>query len=146
MTLVKGSISALNHIDVPSREIALERFHDNWKTNSLVMENWFMWQSSSAVKGTVKKCRELMKHPSFDINNPNKFSIIFHHDFVAPSQILSFWPRFGRLLFNAFFTRAFTVKPKRLKIDPNGQHSTKPTVNSIFLTLHHGGLPPKARP
>lgn len=76
MTLVKGSISALNHIDVPSREIALERFHDNWKTNSLVMENWFMWQSSSVVKGTVKKCRELMKHPSFDANNPNKLRAV----------------------------------------------------------------------
>ena len=40
------------------------------------MENWFMWQSCSAVKGTVKKCRELIKHPSFDINNPNKLRAV----------------------------------------------------------------------
>ena len=72
MTLVKGAINAVNNIDVAGREKALELFHDSWKSNSLVMENWFMWQASSIVAGTPEKCKELMTHPVFDLDNPNK--------------------------------------------------------------------------
>ncbi len=72
MTLVKGAINALNQIDVPNRIIALERFHERWKTYPLVIENWFFWQASSFIDGTPEKCKELMKHPAFDSDNPNK--------------------------------------------------------------------------
>ena len=72
MTLVKGALNALNNIDIEHRELALQQFHDNWKTHPLVMENWFFWQSSSIVSGTPAKCKELMKHPVFDPDNPNK--------------------------------------------------------------------------
>ena len=36
------------------------------------MENWFFWQASSIVSGTPTKCKELMRHPIFDPDNPNK--------------------------------------------------------------------------
>ena len=72
MTLVKGAISALNNIDIANRELALQQFHDNWKSYPLVMENWFLWEATSPVSGTPKKCKELMRHPAFDPDNPNK--------------------------------------------------------------------------
>ena len=72
MTLVKGAISALNNVDIAKRELALQQFHDNWKSHPLVMENWFLWQASSVVAGTPEKCKELMRHPAFDPDNPNK--------------------------------------------------------------------------
>ena len=76
MTLVKGAISALNNIDVANRELALQQFHDNWKSHPLVMENWFLWQASSIVAGTPEKCKELMRHPAFDPDNPNKIRCV----------------------------------------------------------------------
>ena len=72
MTLVKGAVNSLNHINVPIRETVVQQFHDDWKSNSLVMENWFMWQASSAVVGKADYCAELMRHPVFDLDNPNK--------------------------------------------------------------------------
>ncbi|MDA9190859.1 DUF3458 domain-containing protein, partial [Alphaproteobacteria bacterium] len=72
MTLVKGAVNSLNHINVPIRETVVQQFHDDWKSNSLVMENWFMWQASSAVVGNADYCAELMRHPVFDLDNPNK--------------------------------------------------------------------------
>jgi aminopeptidase N len=72
MTLVKGAISALNNVDIAKRELALQQFHDNWKSHPLVMENWFFWHASSVVAGTPEKCKELMRHPAFDSDNPNK--------------------------------------------------------------------------
>ena len=76
MTLVKGAINALNEIDIPNRGIALQRFHDLWKSHSLVIENWFMWQARSAIYGTPENCRKLMKHPAFDRYSPNKLRAV----------------------------------------------------------------------
>ncbi len=76
MTLIKGAINALNQIDIPNRKIALQRFHDCWKSHPLVIENWFTWQACSVVDGTPEKCKELMKHPAYDPYNPNKLRAI----------------------------------------------------------------------
>jgi aminopeptidase N len=72
MTLSQGAIAALNHCDHPARVTALQNFHDRWEDNSLVLEKWFMMESMSVVSGTVNRLKELMKHPAFDANNPNK--------------------------------------------------------------------------
>ena len=63
---------ALNHCDHPARAIALQAFHDRWQDNPLVIEKWFMMESMSLVSGTVARLAELMVHPAFDANNPNK--------------------------------------------------------------------------
>jgi aminopeptidase N len=36
------------------------------------MEKWFTMESMSLVSGTVARLGELMEHPAFDANNPNK--------------------------------------------------------------------------
>ena len=40
--------------------------------NPLVMEKWFMYQASAPMVGSPDHCDELMQHPRFDANNPNK--------------------------------------------------------------------------
>jgi aminopeptidase N len=72
MTLSQGALMALNHCAHPARAIALQVFHDRWQDSPLVMEKWFMMESMSLVSGTVARLGELMAHPAFDGNNPNK--------------------------------------------------------------------------
>jgi aminopeptidase N len=72
MTLSQGALMALNHCDHPARAIALQAFHDRWQDSPLVMEKWFMMESMSLVSGTIARLGELMAHPAFDANNPNK--------------------------------------------------------------------------
>ena len=72
MSLSQGALAALNHCDHPARAIALQAFHDRWQDSPLVMEKWFMMESMSLVSGTVARLGELMAHPAFDANNPNK--------------------------------------------------------------------------
>ena len=72
MTLSQGALVALNHCAHPARAIALQVFHDRWQDSPLVMEKWFMMESMSLVSGTVARLGELMAHPAFDANNPNK--------------------------------------------------------------------------
>ena len=56
----------------PDREKAIQRFHDRWKGDHLVIDIWFAAQAQSPLPGTLKSLRQLVKHPLFQITTPNK--------------------------------------------------------------------------
>ncbi len=72
MTLSQGALRALINSDTPERVSGLAAFHDRWQDMPLVMEKWFQMESMSAIGGTIARLKELMVHPAFDPNNPNK--------------------------------------------------------------------------
>lgn len=72
MTVSEAGIAALNQIKGDIRAQALSEFADRWADNSLVMEKWFMQEASAPMIATPDHCDELMEHPQFDANNPNK--------------------------------------------------------------------------
>ena len=51
---------------------ALASFADHFKDNPLVMDQWFSVQAASALPGGLQRVQELMKHPAFNLKNPNK--------------------------------------------------------------------------
>jgi len=51
---------------------ALEAFHDQWRKDSLVLDKWFAIQAMSRLPDTLARVRSLMKHPAFQLTNPNK--------------------------------------------------------------------------
>ncbi len=61
----KASISEL-------KEKSIQSFYDKWQHESLVVNSWLAVQASSPIPGTLSKVNELLAHPAFDINNPNK--------------------------------------------------------------------------
>ena len=63
---------ALVNSDTEQRRTALAAFHDRWQNNALVMEKWFQMEAMSSVGGTIDRLQELMTHPMYDPNNPNK--------------------------------------------------------------------------
>jgi aminopeptidase N len=59
------------------RHEALEKFKNDWKHDSLVMNKWFAVQANSENENTFEQVKKLMEHPLFDIKNPNKvYSLI----------------------------------------------------------------------
>ena len=72
MSLSQGALSALKNFDCEEREKAMSFFHDKWRDDSLVMEKWFALSASAPVNGTIACVKELMAHPAFDQNSPNK--------------------------------------------------------------------------
>ena len=72
MTLSQGALRALNDCDVPARVAALQAFHDRWQDMPLVMEKWFQMEAMSSIGGNIARLHELMQHPAYDPNNPNK--------------------------------------------------------------------------
>ncbi len=72
MSLVIGSLQALNSRNCPERKEALSAFHDKWSEDSLVLEKWFALEAGSSVGGTIGHLDKLMAHKHFDLKNPNK--------------------------------------------------------------------------
>ena len=51
---------------------ALAEFHTQWREEPLVVDQWFSLQASRPHSGALAQVRELLRHPDFEIRNPNK--------------------------------------------------------------------------
>lgn len=76
MTEVLGALTAIVHSQhaalAEGRDEALRQFFDKWQHESLVVNQWLSVQASNPDRMTLKKVKELMLSPAFDIKNPNK--------------------------------------------------------------------------
>ncbi len=86
MTDRAASLSALIHAGAASVPRALERFYADFEHEALVIDKWFVMQAS-APGADVTAARALMRHPAFNIKNPNRArSLIFTFCNMNPSQ------------------------------------------------------------
>jgi aminopeptidase N len=72
MTDMIAGLAALTRIESPLRDGAFTHFHDRFRNDPLVLDKWMGLQAGSPLPETVTAVRELMKHPAFDIKNPNR--------------------------------------------------------------------------
>ena len=73
MTDSMAALSALvNSNHQVEADAALEQFYQDWKDEPLVVNQWLSVQAASDNRGQVKHIKALLKHPAFDIKNPNK--------------------------------------------------------------------------
>jgi aminopeptidase N len=72
MTDVIAALGILANLDLPERETALAAFHEHWQAEALVVDKWLSVQATSRLPGTGARVRELLRHPAFDLKNPNK--------------------------------------------------------------------------
>jgi len=72
MTDMIVGLGALTRMESPRRDAAFAHFHDRFQGDPLVMDKWLSLQAGSMQPGAVRKVRELMRHPAFDIQNPNR--------------------------------------------------------------------------
>ncbi|HTH94993.1 MAG TPA: aminopeptidase N, partial [Rhodocyclaceae bacterium] len=77
MTDQYAALSVLCMNDTPERKQALDAFHKQWKNEALVVDKWLLVQAQSRLPNALAEVQTLIKHPSFDIKNPNKvYSLI----------------------------------------------------------------------
>jgi len=72
MTDVITALALITDSDMPERAEALAAFAEKWQGEALVMDKWFMIQASSSRPRVVAEVKALLKHPGFNIRNPNK--------------------------------------------------------------------------
>jgi aminopeptidase N len=72
MTDMMAGLAALTRMDSPLRERAFTHFHDRFRSDPLVLDKWMGLQAGSPLPETATAVAALMKHPAFDIKNPNR--------------------------------------------------------------------------
>jgi aminopeptidase N len=72
MTDVMAALALLADSDHPAREAVLADFERRWLDQPLVMDKWFAVQAMSSRVDTLDQVRQLMGHPAFSMQNPNK--------------------------------------------------------------------------
>jgi len=72
MTDRMAALTALANSTAAEREPVLERFYQQWRDESLVVDKWLAVQATSRLPDTLERVRRLMHHEAFDIKNPNK--------------------------------------------------------------------------
>ena len=80
MTDRMAALAALVYSASPLAEQALQRFHAMFKQDALVLDKWFALQGGASDRGgnVLPAVKALMKHPDFQIKNPNRArSLIF---------------------------------------------------------------------
>ncbi|MBE9548695.1 MAG: aminopeptidase N [Proteobacteria bacterium] len=72
MTDTMAALTLLVHAKAESAPVALTDFETRWHSEALVMDKWFVLQATTASADTVNTVEELLGHPAFSLNNPNK--------------------------------------------------------------------------
>jgi aminopeptidase N len=72
MTDQLAAFNCLRNMDNAQHDQAITAFHDQWHSDSLVMDKWFLAQATSTREDCLERVKALMQHALFDIRNPNK--------------------------------------------------------------------------
>jgi aminopeptidase N len=72
MTDVLAALACFTQSDCPERGEAIAEFYERWKDDTLVLDKWFSLQAMSHLPDTLENVERLMRHPAFDLKNPNK--------------------------------------------------------------------------
>lgn len=71
MTDKMAALTLLADSQSSERQKAMDDFYANWKNDGVVLNKWFTVQAQSQRVGTLDDVRNLTKHPSFNMTNPN---------------------------------------------------------------------------
>ncbi|MGE3769887.1 MAG: aminopeptidase N [Bdellovibrionales bacterium] len=112
----------LERDDAKLRDKALKAFAAKWKKYPTIMDKWLMVQASSKRKNTLQQVQKLMKHPAFNIKNPNRVRALLG---VFSGNTTMFHAKDG----NGYKFIADMV----LKVDPINAHAAAGLVKA-FLT------------
>ena len=72
MTDEIGALGLLANRECKERQPALETFFQRWQHEPLVVDKWLALQATSQLPGALGEVKSLMKHPAFNLKNPNK--------------------------------------------------------------------------
>ncbi len=131
-----AALKALNGVSCTQQQDLLQRFYERYGDDRLVLDRWFALQAARESVDTVTQVRELLDHPRFEPDNPNRvrallatFGLTNFGAFYAgegegiallAEQCLRFDrhnPQLASRLVTAFALRDRLVAPHRERID-----------------------------
>lgn len=72
MTDTLAAMKAAVRAELGEAGAMLADFEGKWQQDGLVLDNWFRLQATAPGDDTLARIEQLMAHPTFSINNPNR--------------------------------------------------------------------------
>lgn len=77
-----AALTALVYGCAPQAQQALAHFYQRYENDALAIDKWFRLQATcprhAANRPAIEVVRELMQHPAFTLNNPNRVRSVIH--------------------------------------------------------------------
>lgn len=67
-----AALRLIVHHNHPKKQQVLSEFYDNWKHESLVLDQWFAIQATNPSESVIEEMQSLIAHDDFDWRNPNR--------------------------------------------------------------------------
>nr|WP_321457666.1 aminopeptidase N [uncultured Cohaesibacter sp.] len=67
-----AALASLTRNEIPCADALLEEFHTEFTNDALVIDKWLSLQASAPQDATLQRVKDLLKHPSFSMSNPNR--------------------------------------------------------------------------
>ena len=77
MTLAKAALNVFTRVDCPERTLISKIFFEKWKTNNVVLDNWFYF-NASINNNNNESVEKLFNNKFFDIKSPNTLRSILN--------------------------------------------------------------------
>lgn len=72
MTDQLAAFRAIVHSENTAKDTLIAAFYEQWKAESLVVDQWFIAQASAPGLDTLERIEKLLNHEAFELTNPNK--------------------------------------------------------------------------
>jgi aminopeptidase N len=72
MTDASAALEIIASTDCKQRQGILDDFEAQWRSHREVIDTWFTVQATSSLPNAEARLRELMRHETFSLSNPNK--------------------------------------------------------------------------
>lgn len=72
MTDQLAAFRSIVHSENSAKDTLIASFYEQWKEESLVVDQWFMAQASAPGFDTLERIEKLLNHEAFELTNPNK--------------------------------------------------------------------------
>ena len=83
---ISAFTSIMHNPDCVERKAVNVAFFSQWQHNNLVLDKWFIVQATAPLPTTMAEVKELTRHSSFSLANPNKVRSLIG-SFCAANQI-----------------------------------------------------------
>jgi aminopeptidase N len=71
MTLARAGLRALQPLEIPEREAAMDAFYQRWQHKPVILDAWFAMEAAAPLADGLERVARLLAHPRYDPMAPN---------------------------------------------------------------------------
>ncbi len=71
MTLARAGLRALQPLEIPERQAAMDAFYQRWQHKPVILDAWFAMEAAAPLANGLERVARLLEHPRYDPMAPN---------------------------------------------------------------------------